>query len=107
MYRKLVGARFQLYRRRFLQVNIRWKALDEIYKIRKPLHRTELKIFGFPLKSIIVADFFLNFAENQLKSQFRKISKNAANHRNISGILPEYRESPDNCRKSMNFPEFL
>ena len=33
LYRKLVGARFQLYRRRFLQVNIRWKALDEIYKM--------------------------------------------------------------------------
>ena len=26
-------ARSRLYRRRFSQVNIRWKALDEIYKI--------------------------------------------------------------------------
>ena len=43
LYRKLVGARFQLYRRRFLQVNIRWKALDEIYKICKPLHRSKFK----------------------------------------------------------------
>ena len=30
---KLRGARSPLYRRRFLQVNTRWKALDEIYKI--------------------------------------------------------------------------
>ena len=28
---KLRGARSRLYRRRFLQVNTRWKALDEIY----------------------------------------------------------------------------
>ena len=46
LYRKLVGARFQLYRRRFLQVNTRWKALDEIFKIHKPLHRSELQNFA-------------------------------------------------------------
>ena len=30
---KLRGARSRLYRRRFLQVSIRWNALDEIYQI--------------------------------------------------------------------------
>ena len=44
LYRKLVGARFQLYRRRFLQVNTRWKALDEIYSICMRLHRSDLNI---------------------------------------------------------------
>ena len=32
-------ARSRMYRRRFLQVNIRWKALDEIYKIYMLLQR--------------------------------------------------------------------
>ena len=46
---KLRGARSRLYRRRFLQVNARWKALDEIYKIYIYasyilLHRSDLKI---------------------------------------------------------------
>ena len=48
---KLRGARSLLYRRRFLQVNIRWKALDEIYKIYILLHRSDLKI---PAKKQIV-----------------------------------------------------
>ena len=34
----------RLYRRRFLQENTRWKALDEIYKIYILLHRSDLKI---------------------------------------------------------------
>ena len=33
-----------LYRRQILQVNIRWKALDEIYKIYMLLHRSDLNI---------------------------------------------------------------
>ena len=41
---KLRGARSRLYRRRFLQVNTRWKALDAIYKIRILLHRSDFKI---------------------------------------------------------------
>ena len=36
-------ARSRLYRRRFFQVNIRWQALDEIYKIYILLHRSDLK----------------------------------------------------------------
>ena len=41
---KLRGARSRLYRRRFLQVNTRWKALAEIYKIYMFLHRSDLNI---------------------------------------------------------------
>ena len=37
-------ARSRLYRSRFLQVNIRWKALDEIYKIYMLLHHSDLNI---------------------------------------------------------------
>ena len=37
-------ARSRLYRSQILQVNIRWKALDEIYKIYMLLHRSDLNI---------------------------------------------------------------
>ena len=37
-------ARSRLYRSQTLQVNIRWKALDEIYKIYMLLHRSDLNI---------------------------------------------------------------
>ena len=36
-------AHSRLYRRRLLQVNTRWKAIDEIYKIYKLLHRSAFK----------------------------------------------------------------
>ena len=41
---KLYKARFLLYRRQIWQENIRWKALDEIYKIYMLLHRSDLNI---------------------------------------------------------------
>ena len=41
---KLYRARSLLYRRQILQVNIRWKAFDEIYKICMLLHRSDLNI---------------------------------------------------------------
>ena len=41
---KLYKARSLLYRRQILQENIRWKALDEIYKIYMLLHRSDLYI---------------------------------------------------------------
>ena len=41
---KLYRAGSLLYRRQILQVNIRWKALDEIYKIYMLLHRSGLNI---------------------------------------------------------------
>ena len=36
-------AHSRLYRRQMLQVNIRWKVLDEIYKMYILLHRSDLK----------------------------------------------------------------
>ena len=44
IFSKLREARSWLYRRQLLQVNIRWKALDEIYKICMLLHRSDLNI---------------------------------------------------------------
>ena len=41
---KLYRARSLLYRRQILQEIIRWKALDEIYKIYMLLHRSDLNI---------------------------------------------------------------
>ena len=41
---KLYKARSLLYRRQILQENIRWKALDEIYKIYMLLHRSDINI---------------------------------------------------------------
>ena len=41
---KLYRARSLLYRRQILQENIRWKALDEIYKMYMFLHRSDLNI---------------------------------------------------------------
>ena len=41
---KLYRARSLLYRRHILQENIRWKALDEVYKIYMLLHRSDLNI---------------------------------------------------------------
>ena len=40
----LPRSRSRLYRRQFLQVNMRWKAFDEIYKIYMLLHRSDLNI---------------------------------------------------------------
>ena len=44
---KLYRDRSLLYRRQILQENIRWKALDEIYKIYMLLHRSDLNISEF------------------------------------------------------------
>ena len=44
---KLYRARSLLYRRQILQENIRWKALDKIYKIYILLHRSDLNISEF------------------------------------------------------------
>ena len=41
---KLYEARSLLYRRQILQENMRWKALDEIYKIYMLLHRSDFNI---------------------------------------------------------------
>ena len=76
---KLYKARSLLYRRHILRVNIRWKALDEIYKIYMLLHRSDLNISEifrqtfshfskFVLKKFVIFEFFsLIFAQILMK----------------------------------------
>ena len=45
-------ARSLLYRRRFLQENIRWKALDEVYKFYMFLHRSDLNTLANFVKEV-------------------------------------------------------
>ena len=72
---KLYKARSLLHRRQILQVNIRWKAVDEIYKIYMLLHRSDVNISenfrqSFPIlakfckfeKSVIFEFFSMIFA---------------------------------------------
>ena len=66
---KLYRARSLLYRRQILQENIRWKALDEIYKIYMLLHRSDLNILANFIK--LVRIFVQNFAKKRyLSSNF-------------------------------------
>ena len=79
-----------LYRRQILQENIRWKALDEIYKIYMILHRSNLNISeknrqtfshfsAFFAKNryfrILLIEFCSDFDEivSELRRYFRKI----------------------------------
>ena len=82
---KLYRARSLLYRRQILQQNIRWKALDEIYKIYMLLHHLDvnisakchqtfshLSVFGNCLQNFIIfIEFCSDFDENF--SEFRQI----------------------------------
>ena len=64
---KLYRARSLLYRRQILQENIRWKALDEIYKIYMLLYRSDLNISeNFRQK---FSHFLANFAKNFFKKK--------------------------------------
>ena len=65
---KLYKARSLLYRRQILQQNMRWKALDEIYKVYMLLHRSDLniseifrqtfRIFRQNLQNFVIFEFF-------------------------------------------------
>ena len=72
---KRYQARSLLYRRQILQVNIRWKALDEIYKIYMLLRRSDLNIsenfrqfffafFGKIYKISLCLNFFIDFCSD-------------------------------------------
>ena len=63
---KLYRARSLLYRRQILQINIRWKALDEIYKIYMLLHRSDFNI------SENVRQTFSHFSAKLCKIKFEK-----------------------------------
>ena len=56
---KLWEARSRPYRRRFLQVNTRWKALDEIYKIYILLHRSDFKISAKHRHHFFAIEYYL------------------------------------------------
>ena len=57
------GSRSRLYRRQNLQVNTRWKALDEIYRIYMLLHRSDLNISAnFPREFL---RFFIIFKQHR------------------------------------------
>ena len=60
---KLYRARALLYRRQILQENIRWKALEEIYKIYMLLHRSDVN-FSENVDQFfrIFCGFFFNFS---------------------------------------------
>ena len=75
---KLYRARSLLNRRQILQENIRWKALDEIYKIYMLLRRSDLNIsehfrqtcshfFAKFAKFVIFEFFSLIFAQSLMK----------------------------------------
>ena len=71
---KLYRARSLLYRRKILQENIRWKALDEIYKMYMLLHRSDLNISAKMCQTFF-AFFGKVFPQNAL---FRYFSSNFA-----------------------------
>ena len=82
---KLYRARSLLYRRQILQENIRWKALDEIYKIYMLLHRSDLNIsenfrqtffafLGKNCKNSLFLTCFIIFCSDfdEISSEFRR-----------------------------------
>ena len=96
-------ARSRLYQSRFLQENIRWKALDEIYKIYMLLHRSNLNILAkfrqtfshFPANfakfrhfRIIFIKICSDFDENL--SEFRQILSKMLNILDIFFISDEF-----------------
>ena len=54
---KLYKALSLLYRRQILQVNMRWKALDEIFKNYMLLHRSDLNILAKFFKQLHTVTF--------------------------------------------------
>ena len=93
---KLYRARSLLYRRQILQENIRWKALDEIYKIYMLLHRSDLNIsenfrqnfshFLANFAKFVIFEFFsLIFDQILMKfcRNFADILENVENFRNF------------------------
>ena len=100
---KLYRARSLLYRRQILQVNIRWKALDEIYKIYMLLHRSDLNIS---------AKFCQTFSHFSAKfSKKRNVSTFLIEFRaDFDEIFSEFRQTDPQAeysRKFLNFEKVL
>ena len=102
-------ARSPLYRRQILQENIRWKALDEIYKIYMRLHRSDLNIsktnrqtfshFLANLQKFVILNFeffSLTFAQILMKfcRNFADILEHFENFRKFQHFL-KYRRNSD------------
>ena len=92
---KLYEARSLLYRRQIFQENIRWKALDEIYKIYMLLHRSDLNISETFCQTF--SHFWQKFAKNryfwilftdfcsdfdEIWSEFHELLRNSKSSRN-------------------------
>ena len=97
---KLWEARSRLYRNESLQVNSRWKALDEIYKIHKPLHRSELKNSA---KFRQTFSHFYSFVF-EISLIFRNCCPNLTN---FDEVFPEIQEIWWKRSKSPRFSNFL
>ena len=78
---KLCRARSLLYRRQILEENIRWKALDEIYKIYMLLHRSDLK--NSEKKSSKISAFFDKIQKLQIFEIIQSLMKIRRNFANI------------------------
>ena len=87
---KLYKAPSLLYRRQILQENIRWKALDEIYKIYMLLQRSDLNISENFLQTF--SHFSANFAKF---THFRKLFIEFCSE--FDEILSEFRKYFRKC----------
>ena len=88
---KLYRARSLLYRRQILQENIRWKALDEIYKIYMFLHRSDLNTSENIRQ--IVSHFSEFFRQNFTKfdTKMKKIGNSLFHSRkNVDDCWPKF-----------------
>ena len=98
---KILRARSRLYRRQILQVNTRWKALDEIYKINTLLHRSKHKITKM-LREIVCKKLTFFHA---LQIFARALPESVIFRRDFPGILPELRQLQHYCQRSVIYPE--
>ena len=100
IFGKLWEARSRLYRNESLQLNSRWKALDEIYKIYKLLHRSAFKNSA---KFRQTFSHFYSFVF-EISLIFRNFCANLTNfHENF----PEFQQNCWKRSKSPRFSNFL
>ena len=97
----------RLYRHQILilQVNTRWKALDEIYKINTLLHRSKHKITKM-LREIVCKKLTFFHA---LQIFARALPESVIFRRDFHGILPEpeLRQIQHYCQRSVYYPEIF
>ena len=102
---KLYRARSLLYRRQILQVHIRWKALDEIYKICMLLHRPDLNISATFYHCLAFSTIeMLKRLHYEISSRISLISMKFA--RIFSDILDNAEKRCNNFSNFVNFLDF-